>query len=84
MLKRMRELNLRVLRMRPVEDERWVKAVCREVGIEVEVQTSWDADGEPDKVLYKPGELGEGVEGVTLEGVNLEEDVEYESGWEIN
>ncbi|KAK4034623.1 hypothetical protein C8A01DRAFT_38930 [Parachaetomium inaequale] len=83
-LKRMRELNLRVLRMRPVEDERWVKAVCREVGIEVEVQSSYEMDGEPDKVLYKPGGLLEEVEGFNLEDVNLDEDVEYESGWEIN
>jgi hypothetical protein len=79
----LKRMNLRVLRVRAVEDERWVKAVCREVGIEVEVQSSYEMDGEPDKVLYKPGELGEDVEEFDLEGVDLDENVEYESGWEI-
>ena len=59
--------------------------MCREAGIDVEVQSgSSFEDGEPMKELYKPGELGDEVEGFDLEGVDLEKDLEYESSWEIN
>lgn len=81
-LKRMRDLELDILRVRAVEDQRWVNAVCRELGIEVEVQTSYTGPDGPDRTLYKPAELDGEVEGFHLEGVNIEEDVEYETGWE--